>query len=110
MPQRAQATRGGHDDGFSLVELLVAIVVLSVLAGIVVFGVAQFRGDSRNEACRADRHIVSTAANAYALQRGRYPSSLTDLEREGYLRDPPSGVTYSFDGDTNRVEQESCTL
>ena len=37
--------------GFTLVELLIVIVVLGILSGIVLFGVARFRSDATLAAC-----------------------------------------------------------
>ena len=109
MPQRVRAARRGAG-GFTLIEMLVTLVVLGVLVAIVVFGLAQFRGDSLNAACHADLKIVTTAANAYELQEGRYPSTLSDLKDNGYVQDPPSGVTYTFDTGAKSVSQGPCKL
>lgn len=108
----SQRDLGGRrlDDGFTLIELLVAIVVMSILMGIVVMGVAQFRGDSVARACQADKKIVISAASAYDLQRGTFPKDINDLEIAGYVKDPPAGVTYTFNDTTKTVEQGPCNL
>ena len=109
MPKRSQAVRP-NDSGFTLVELLVVIVVLGVLVSIVVFGVAQFRGDSESTACEADAKIVRSAASAYELQQGSYPDNEAALVVAGYIKDPPLGVAYTFDQGTKTVTQEACAL
>ncbi len=109
MPLRVRSCRLG-DDGYTLIEMLIAIVVMSVLVGIVVVGVAQFRGDSQREACKADAKIVKSAASAYELQRGSFPTSVSDLEAAGYVNAPPDGVTYIFDPGTKTVTLGSCNL
>lgn len=85
------------DEGFTLIELLIVIVILGVLAGIVVFGVAQFRNDSTTAACNADVKTVNVAADAFDAQTGNYPTSINDLTGGKYLSELPSG-TWSFDG------------
>ena len=94
-------TRGGPgDDGFSLIEMLVVIVVLGVLAGIVVFGVGTFRADSAAAADQANLKQLNVASSAYratapagqglddlASDRAR----MTALFDKGYLTDDGSG-------------------
>src|SRR3954470_19267472 len=58
------------DDGFTLIELLVVITVIGILAGIVVFGVANFKDKATEAACTAAKTTVTTAAEAYWAQNG----------------------------------------
>ena len=75
MLQRIRTTQNEGEGGFTLIELLIVIVVLGILAGIVVFGVATFRSDSETAACKADVKTVSVAADAYDAKTGAYPAS-----------------------------------
>ncbi len=99
MRQRIQKTRA-DDQGFTLVELLIVIVILGVLAGIAVFGVATFRSDSQTAACKADVATVSAAADAYDAATGAYPTDITDLTSGKYLKAAPASGTYTFDATT----------
>ena len=85
------------DGGFTLVELLIVIVVLGVLAGIVLFGVARFRSDAGAAACRADVSAVNSAATAYEAVTGNYPRAMEDLTVGQYLMSAPRSGTFSFD-------------
>lgn len=83
------------DEGFTLVELLIVIVVLGILAAIVVFGVSTFRSDSENAACKSDRATVEVAAEAYNAKTGGYPpagavTSSSPLVTGKYLKSAPS--------------------
>ena len=103
MLQRIRAARQS-EDGFTLIELLIVIVILGVLAGIVVFGVAQFQQDSERAACRADLKTVQVAADAYNAQVGSYPSSIDLLVQRDYLtEEPPNKNAYVFDVAAKRV-------
>ena len=96
-----QRTRATGDEGFTLVELLIVIVVLGILAGIAVFGVARFRTDAQNAACKADVATVSVAADAYDASTGNYPADVATLVTGQYLKSTPNG-TYAFNA-TNKT-------
>ena len=101
--------RRTEDRGFTLVELLVVIVVLGILAGIALFGVARFRSDTAAAACKADLATVSVAADAYDAQTGSFPASVAVLVSGGYLKSTPSG-TYTFNATTKTVSRNpACT-
>jgi prepilin-type N-terminal cleavage/methylation domain-containing protein len=80
----------GREGGFTLIELLIVIVILGILAGIVTFGVAQFRGDASNSCTAANQKIVDTANTAY---QAKFPGSPVQtgaqLHAAGYLQDTP---------------------
>ena len=102
-PQRHSAAR---DAGFTLVELLIVIVVLGILSGIVLFGVARFRADANVAACKADVATVNVAADAFDAQTGNYPTTVAALVTGGYLKSTPSGGTYTFNGTTKTVARD----
>lgn len=82
LKQQIQMARQRRQDGFTLIELLIVIIVLGILAGIVVFGVATFRGDAALAACRADLKTVQTASDAYFARN--QPSHATAIDDEGH--------------------------
>ena len=100
-----QNNRRSGDAGFTLVELLIVIVVLGILSGIVLFGVARFRTDANAAACKADVATVNVAADAYDAQTGGYPANVAALVTGGYLKSTPSG-TYTFNGTTKTVTRD----
>jgi prepilin-type N-terminal cleavage/methylation domain-containing protein len=92
--------RGEH--GFTLVELLIVIVVLGILSGVVLFGVARFRGDATLAACKSDVATVTLAADAYQAQTGNYPADVAALVTGQYLKSTPAGA-YAFNATTRAV-------
>ena len=100
--QRVRAG-SGNDQGFTLVELLIVIVVLGILAGIVVFGVGKFRDDAAVAACNADVKTVSVAADAYDAGTGTYPADIDVLVTAKYLKTAPATGAFAFTAATKTV-------
>jgi general secretion pathway protein G len=63
----------GHEDGFTLIEALIVIVLLGILAAIVVFAVQNLSGSSETAACQSDYKTVEAAVKAYKAQALNYP-------------------------------------
>jgi prepilin-type N-terminal cleavage/methylation domain-containing protein len=91
LQQRLEARR--NENGFTLIEMLIVIIVLGILASIVVFGVAQFRSDSEKAACKADLKTVSVAVDAYTVQTGGAPASIDALVAAKYLKNKPAAAS-----------------
>lgn len=56
------------DQGFTLVEVLLVIMVLGLLSAIVVATMGGFRADAAEAGCAADRRVLDTSAEAYLAQ------------------------------------------
>jgi len=79
-----------HQEGFTLVELLVVIVILGILAAIVVFAVTGITGNGQKSACQTDAKTVEAAEEAAFAQTqsttgtGAY-QSMANLVSNGFL-------------------------
>jgi prepilin-type N-terminal cleavage/methylation domain-containing protein len=101
--QRLRAVRDS-DDGFTLTELLITIIILGVLAGIVVFAVGAFTKEGHQAACETDRKAVELAATAYFAKNAGYPTSspevsatnIATLVTTGYLKEAPNSPYYTI--------------
>lgn len=73
----------GRDDGFSLIELLVVILILGVLTAVVVFAVAGITEEGEDNACQAGARTLAVAVEAYFARHGGgdIPATGTDAER-----------------------------
>jgi general secretion pathway protein G len=65
--------------GFTLVELLVVIVILSMLAGIVAPRLIGQIDKARFDSCRPKMTPVESAIDAFLLNTGEYPITLDEL-------------------------------
>ncbi|HEX2970907.1 MAG TPA: type II secretion system protein [Tepidisphaeraceae bacterium] len=74
--------------GFSIAELLVAIAIISVLAGLVIGAVIKAKGAADRARLRADLQAVASALDQYANDfKGIYPMSDVDSKTRRSLGD-----------------------
>ena len=84
--------------GFTLVELLVVISMISILAAM---GVVQYRNSVRRTeeaTLKKDLFEMRDVIDQYYADKGKYPSSLDALVSDGYMRKiPVDPITKSTD-------------
>jgi general secretion pathway protein G len=76
-----------YEDGFTLIEVLVVIAVISVLAALVAPNVFGHLGTAKDAAARSQIEMLSAALDAYRMDNGKYPTSDQGL---GALVEAPS--------------------
>ncbi|HET7617191.1 MAG TPA: prepilin-type N-terminal cleavage/methylation domain-containing protein [Vicinamibacterales bacterium] len=84
----ARTTRTGNA-GFTLVELLVVISLISILAAM---GLVQYKNSivrSQEAVLKTDLFRMRDAIDQYYADKGKYPASLDALVSDGYLRKVP---------------------
>ena len=84
--------------GFTLVELLIVISLISILAAM---GLVQYRNSvmsAKEATLHTDLFRMRDAIDQYYADKTKYPSSLDSLVSEGYLRKiPEDPITKSSD-------------
>lgn len=66
--------------GFTLVEILVVIAIISLLAGVVLLNIAPQIGMGSQAAAKAQIEVLATALNSYRLANGFYPTQAQGLD------------------------------
>ena len=66
--------------GFTLVEILVVIAIISLLAGVVLLNVAPQMGLGSQAAAKSQIQVFSSAIDTYRMAHGRYPTQQQGLE------------------------------
>jgi general secretion pathway protein G len=90
------------EEGFTLVELMVVIVIIGLLATVVVINVMPAQDTARMRKAEADIATLEQGVEMYRLNRMNYPSGgdgLQSLVTEGFIKrlpDDPWGNPYRY--------------
>lgn len=88
-------TRLRDDDGFTLAELLVVIVILAALATVVTMSTKGAGDGAISEACAADVQSVIAASESYYAETGGFAPDLQTLVTQGFLLSAPQNDGYT---------------
>ncbi|MFK8112669.1 MAG: prepilin-type N-terminal cleavage/methylation domain-containing protein [Rubripirellula sp.] len=73
------------NSGFSLLEVIAAVVILAVVAAATVATVAPMRAKSEDKLADQEVASLNAMAQTYYLEVGRYPASVYTLASAGYM-------------------------
>ncbi|WP_027534680.1 type II secretion system major pseudopilin GspG [Bradyrhizobium sp. WSM3983] len=82
--------RGGGQDGFTLVEMLVVITIIGMIMALVGPRVLNYLSESRVKAAKIQLQSFGSALDLFYLDAGRFPSSSEGLAA---LVQPGSGIS-----------------
>ena len=89
-PEIDQSDTHSNEDGFTLVEVMVTLVIIGLLTTFVVLNVLPAQGQAQLQKAKGDIASIETALEMYALDLGGYPTEQDGLEA---LVTSPSGVS-----------------
>lgn len=94
--------------GFSLMEVMAAIVIIAVVATAGLAGLSSLRGKANQKMDQTNMAELNSKVEAYYLEHSKWPSTnMRELAASGYVEDAkfttPFGGRYQFDRKTKKV-------
>jgi general secretion pathway protein G len=87
-----------HDAGFTLIELIIVMAIISTLIMIAVPLYISAIKQAREAVLKEDLHVMRAAIDSYTMDKQKAPQSLEDLITDGYLKAVPEDpFTHSKD-------------
>ncbi len=106
---------GGMRDerGFTLIELTVVILIMSILVGIALASFAFSTAKAKSTACKANLRTIRSTLEVYKSQAGKYPDVLNDLVPDyignvNGIKCPETGLIFEYDSSTGEVHCPNC--
>jgi prepilin-type N-terminal cleavage/methylation domain-containing protein len=75
----ASPTTSRRDRGFTLVEILIAIVLVGILSAVVVVGISNLTEKGSQSACTASLDASKAAAVVHFTNAGIYPATFAEM-------------------------------
>ncbi|HEU4637107.1 MAG TPA: prepilin-type N-terminal cleavage/methylation domain-containing protein [Edaphobacter sp.] len=85
-PSRARRT---DEQGFTLIELMIVMVIIGILAAIAVPMYVQSVRHAREAVLREDLRTLRSAIDSYTVDKQKAPQTLDDLVEAGYIKALP---------------------
>ena len=108
---RTLAKKAQKDDGFSLIELMVVVVIMGLLTTVVVINVLPNQDKAMVEKAKADIRVIAQAVEMYRMDQMKYPTMEQGIDvlarspegnsfrKEGYIKSLPKdpwGQDYQY--------------
>jgi prepilin-type N-terminal cleavage/methylation domain-containing protein len=81
---------GLRNEGFTLVEILIIIVIIGLLAVIAIPQFIGYRSQAIDAQIKSDLRNAAVAVESYFTKKSVYPSSVAEIEGYGFTR--PTGL------------------
>ena len=97
------STRKG---GFTLIELMIVVAIASILITLAIPTFQQSAIKAKEAALKENLFTMRTIIDQFYADRGQYPSTLTTLVEEGYIRTIPMDPMTKSDSTWQEVLEE----
>ena len=94
-----------NEKGFTLIEMMIVMLIISVLLIITIPNVAKHNSNINSKGCEAYVKMVQAQVQAYQMEKNKIPT-LAELETAGYLTNVkgcPNGQEVAIDSTTGNV-------
>lgn len=88
-PSRSATPSRSGEQGFTLLELMIVMIIIGVLAAIAVPSYLASVRKAKEAVLREDLHTMRSAIDSYTVDKAKAPQSLNDLVEGGYLKAIP---------------------
>ncbi|WP_409301658.1 competence type IV pilus major pilin ComGC [Peribacillus sp. SCS-155] len=92
-----------NQKGFTLVEMLVVLLVISILLIITIPNITKNQSTIQGKGCQAFLKMAQAQVQAYEIDENKLPADVAELKTKGYLKDTtcPNGkaITMSASGE-----------
>ncbi|WP_102335813.1 competence type IV pilus major pilin ComGC [Salimicrobium jeotgali] len=94
-----------NNAGFTLIEMLVVLLIITVLLIVALPNITENNNTIRTKGCEAFTLTAEAQVESYFMKTGAFPLSLETLEDEGYLKQStcPNGETPNYDSSTGEI-------
>ena len=96
MDNQIEVSETKQDNGFTLVELLIVIVILGILATVTVFAVTGITNRGKTSACQSDAKTIETAEEAFSANTGAYTASQQALVDAGLMHSASAKIAVTL--------------
>ena len=100
-----------HQEGFTLVELMIVVVILGILAGVGIQQYGKVQENAREAAHEANKRLIKSAVQMYEMGEGMKPTGMNDLIpayldesiKYPWKTDPETVYSFEFEGGVLKV-------
>lgn len=80
---------GNYEQGFTLIEMVVVLFIIGIIIAIALPNLKSVGETAIERADQVNRQLISSQADQYYLEFGRYPKSVDELVKQKFLHSVP---------------------